>query len=47
VDGISRIDPDLCMGCGVCVSHCKKGAIELQPNPEKGLPLEVGKMLAG
>jgi ferredoxin len=46
VDGISRIDPDLCMGCGVCVSHCKRGAVELQPNPEKGLPLEVEKVIA-
>jgi len=45
VDGVSRIDPEVCMGCGVCASHCKRNAIELVLTPNKGMPLEMGKIM--
>ncbi|HWQ47178.1 MAG TPA: 4Fe-4S binding protein [Longilinea sp.] len=45
VDGVSFIDPDVCMGCGVCASHCKRNAIDLVLTPEKGVPLEMGKIM--
>jgi ferredoxin len=35
------IDPDLCMGCGVCLSKCPMGAISLRLEPAKGVPLEI------
>jgi len=47
VNGISLVDRDNCMGCGVCVSHCPQEGIELVLAPEKGIPLEMGRILAG
>jgi Pyruvate/2-oxoacid:ferredoxin oxidoreductase delta subunit len=47
VDGVNQVEYDKCMGCGVCVSHCEQQAIELVLTPEKGIPLEMGKILAG
>jgi Pyruvate/2-oxoacid:ferredoxin oxidoreductase delta subunit len=44
-DGINQVNLELCMGCGVCVSHCTQGAIELILAPEKGIPLEMSKIL--
>jgi heterodisulfide reductase subunit A-like polyferredoxin len=34
-----------CMGCGVCVHHCPEGALQLVPEPEKGIPLEMHDLL--
>ncbi len=45
-DGFARIDVSACMGCGVCVSHCPQEAIDLAREPAKGIPLEIGKLLA-
>lgn len=47
VNGISLVDRDNCMGCGVCVSHCPQEGIELVLAPEKGIPLEMSRILAG
>jgi Pyruvate/2-oxoacid:ferredoxin oxidoreductase delta subunit len=47
VDGVNQVDFEKCMGCGVCVSHCEQQAIELVLTPEKGIPLEMGKILEG
>jgi len=47
VDGVNQVEYDKCMGCGVCVSHCSQQAIELVLTPEKGIPLEMGKILEG
>jgi ferredoxin len=44
--GINQVDTDLCMGCGVCVSHCPQGALSLILAPEKGIPLEMSRILA-
>jgi heterodisulfide reductase subunit A-like polyferredoxin len=45
--GVNRVDWDKCMGCGVCVSHCDQQAIELVLTPEKGIPLEMEKLMGG
>ena len=44
VDGVNHVDFEKCMGCGVCVSHCDYDAIELVLTPEKGIPLEMGRI---
>ena len=30
-DGLCRIDPEKCDGCGLCVSVCRQGAISISP----------------
>lgn len=45
VDGVNRVTSVACMGCGVCVSHCDQAAIELALAPERGIPLEMAKIL--
>ena len=45
-DGVSHVEYEKCMGCGVCVSHCPQDAVELVLAPEKGIPLEMAKILA-
>jgi len=45
--GVSRVELEKCMGCGVCVSHCPQEGIELVLAPEKGIPLEMSRILAG
>ncbi|OPZ61075.1 MAG: Ferredoxin-3 [Deltaproteobacteria bacterium ADurb.Bin510] len=32
-----KIDEDNCLGCGVCVRHCARGALHLEPRPERVL----------
>ena len=41
----NRVDEALCMGCGVCVSKCEQGALSLRLAPEKGVPLEICKLM--
>jgi len=43
-DGL-QIDTEKCMGCGVCVSHCPQGALSLKLSPQKGLPLDITKLI--
>jgi heterodisulfide reductase subunit A-like polyferredoxin len=38
---LARIDPLKCMGCGVCVSHCTRGALSLVRDASRGEPLEI------
>ena len=45
LEEVNHVDFASCMGCGVCVSHCEYEAIELVLTPEKGIPLEMGKVL--
>jgi len=45
VDGSSRVDEDLCMGCGVCVSKCPENAISLRLDSDRGIPLEIRKLI--
>jgi ferredoxin len=44
-DEHNAVNLNKCMGCGVCVSHCEQEAIELVLAPEKGIPLEMKKIL--
>jgi ferredoxin len=41
----SQIDPQKCMGCGVCVGQCPQGIIHLQPEPSRGIPLEIEALM--
>lgn len=40
-----HIDEEACMGCGVCVNACTHGALSLQPDPSRGEPLEIHKLM--
>jgi ferredoxin len=40
------VDYEVCMGCGVCVSHCPQDSISLLRDPAKGEPLEIQKLIA-
>jgi Pyruvate/2-oxoacid:ferredoxin oxidoreductase delta subunit len=44
-EGLNLVNIERCMGCGVCVSHCPQGAIDLVLAPEKGIPLEMVKVV--
>ncbi|PWH17176.1 MAG: 4Fe-4S ferredoxin [Anaerolineae bacterium] len=41
----SQVDLAQCMGCGVCVQHCPTGAISLQREPRRGVPLEIHTLM--
>jgi heterodisulfide reductase subunit A-like polyferredoxin len=41
VDFTAWVDYEACMGCGVCVQHCPEGALVLEREPAKGVPLEL------
>ena len=38
-------DDSKCLGCGVCVDSCKKEARTMQAVPERGVPLEIRKLM--
>jgi Fe-S-cluster-containing hydrogenase component 2 len=40
------VDEENCMGCGVCVTKCKKGAHTLVRDAKKGQPLEILELMA-
>lgn len=44
-NGVMDVDHALCMGCGVCESKCPEGGIALVAAPEKGVPLEIDKLM--
>ncbi|MEN6325422.1 MAG: 4Fe-4S binding protein [Syntrophomonas sp.] len=35
----------LCMGCGLCSSHCAKQAISMVLAPERGIPLDIERLI--
>ena len=39
-DGVMH-DWERCLGCGVCEATCKTGAITLERDERKGIPLDV------
>ncbi len=45
VDGYALISSEDCYGCGVCVDQCAQGAISLNRDLEKGIPLEIKKLM--
>ena len=44
-DGYASIDYEGCMGCGVCVEHCSEEALSLLRDENKGIPLEIHKLM--
>jgi ferredoxin len=44
-DGYSVIHYEKCMGCGVCVEHCTQEALTLVRDENKGIPLEINKLI--
>jgi len=45
VDEIATIDREACFGCGVCVDKCHNNLIVLNLDPQKGIPLEIEKLM--
>jgi Pyruvate/2-oxoacid:ferredoxin oxidoreductase delta subunit len=39
------VDYDQCMGCGVCVAHCPQDGLHLTPAEDRGVPLEIQKLM--
>jgi ferredoxin len=46
VDGVNHVNYEKCMGCGVCISKCEQGALVLQRDDAKGIPLEIQALMA-
>jgi Pyruvate/2-oxoacid:ferredoxin oxidoreductase delta subunit len=44
-EGGAIIDWEACMGCGVCSAHCPQDAISIQRDENKGIPLEIHKLM--
>jgi ferredoxin len=40
------ISYEACMGCGVCIEHCTEEALSLLRDENKGIPLEINKLMA-
>jgi ferredoxin len=45
VDDVPFPDPAKCMGCGVCVSTCSTGALSLLRDLQRGVPLELDRLM--
>jgi ferredoxin len=45
VDCVPFPDPAKCMGCGVCVSACSTDALSLLRDPQRGIPLELDRLM--
>ena len=45
LDAYSIIHYEQCMGCGVCIEHCTQEALSLIRDKNKGIPLEISKLL--
>jgi len=43
-DDLPELDADRCMGCGLCVTHCPSTGISLLLAPERGIPLDIGRL---
>lgn len=41
VDGTAAVEWEKCYGCGVCVDQCEQGAVTIELDPAKGVPLEI------
>jgi ferredoxin len=46
VKNAAVVDKKKCLGCGVCVSKCPRGALQLKPEPDKGVPLKIQELMA-
>lgn len=44
-DQVAQVNWAACMGCGVCVDKCINEALSLRRTPEKGVPLEIHKLM--
>ena len=44
-DSTAMIDYESCMGCGVCIEHCSQDALSLVRDENKGIPLEINKLM--
>lgn len=44
-DGLSVVSYEACMGCGVCVEHCAEAALTLVRDKNKGIPLEINRLV--
>lgn len=45
IDERAIIDREACFGCGVCVDKCPNDLIFLKLDPQKGIPLEIEKLM--
>ncbi len=46
VEETMQVDSELCMGCGICESKCEQEAISIELAPQKGIPLEIEKLIS-
>lgn len=45
LDDVAVVDKEKCMGCGACEQVCDYDAITLELDPQKGLPLDINKLI--
>ncbi len=45
LEGKAYIDHEACFGCGVCVDKCQNNAVTFNRDPQKGIPLEIEKLM--
>ena len=46
MDDVAVVDEERCMGCGVCEGACEFDAIRLEPDPARGEPLDIKKLIS-